>query len=156
MLQDPKIKSSKIFRWNKAQPYVLGKQRLSLLLAQLHTPSLERWVTQLGFYHPLWLSTPSFNPWLPSRAYVVTLLLQILRWSTAPFFLPSLLELHISLLEKNDSRSSPASSEKQSGAYLILSLLKYEHLVSACIFSFVVFVIQKNCVKRISCRSTEE
>lgn len=54
-----------------------AEQLPSLYLAQLHSLSLERWIL-LYFYYLLCLSTPAFNPWLPSRDYVVTLLVQVL------------------------------------------------------------------------------
>lgn len=125
-----------------------AEQLPSLFQAQLHPLSLERPITLLGFYHLLSLPTLSFSPWLLSRAYIVTLLLQVLWWNTAPLSLTSLLELHISSLKKNTSRSSPASLEKQgrewvTGVYLIPSLLKYKHLLCACVFSVPVFVIQE-------------
>lgn len=57
------------------------EQPPSLLLAQLHPLSQKRRVTLLGFYHLPCHSTVSFNPCFPSRAYVVTLLLQVLWWN---------------------------------------------------------------------------
>lgn len=162
MLQDPKIKSGKICR-QKKQSTILPLEQSNPLPSSstASPPEPGKMVTQLGFYHLLCLPTLSFNLWLPSRTCVVTLLLQVLWWNTAPLSLLSLLELRISLLKKNTSRSSPDSLEKQGreqfiGVYLMPSLLKYKHLLCACLFSVPVFVIQESFVTSIKCRSTEE
>lgn len=120
--------------------------------------SFERWM--LLYFYNSQLSTPTFNPWLPSRDYVVRLLLlvQVLWWNTALLFLPSILQLHISLLKRNrviqafrviPSLTGEADERVVYWCLFDLIFLKYKYLVSSWVFTIPVFVIRKSFVTRI-------
>lgn len=116
-----------------------AEQPPSLFLAQLYPLSQKRHVSLLGFYHLPCLSTVSFNPCFPSKAYVVTLLLQVLWWNNCSSLPPQPFRVtRVFAREKHKiipSLFGEAEKRAVVGAYLITSLLKCKHLVSVWYFA---------------------